>query len=112
MVNKKTTISVNEESADEKSAIAKMRAVMYDLRRQNQTLEDNILHIQQHQQKTDPTIEVEMLDPGLSLMRYANRLFWKTLSCLRCLSSMGATTHINMYPPSTCKRSSLELLIP
>lgn len=45
------------------SAIAEMRDAMEKLCRQNQNLEDNILNIQQRQQKTTPIEEMEVFDP-------------------------------------------------
>lgn len=63
MVNKNTTNSPNKESDDKKNVIVKMCATMDDLYRQNQILEDNILHIQQHQLETNAMDELEVLVP-------------------------------------------------
>lgn len=62
MMNKKTTTINNEDYEGEKSVIGDMCFDMDDLYHYNQALEDNVLHIQQRQQKVDPTDEVEMLD--------------------------------------------------
>lgn len=46
-MNKNTTTQAIKDFADKEIVIAEMKTAMGDLRRQNQTLEDNILHIQQ-----------------------------------------------------------------
>lgn len=46
MVNKNTTTPTIDESEGEESSIGDMHIVMDNLRRQNQTQENNILHIQ------------------------------------------------------------------
>lgn len=46
MMNKKEGTLTNYESDNEKNSMTEMHAAMDDLQRQNQNLEDNILHIQ------------------------------------------------------------------
>lgn len=106
MMNKKTTTLNNEDYKGEKSVIGDMCFDMDDLYHYNQALEDNVLHIQQRQQKVDPTDEVEMLD-SLSQKRYGKRPFYRNLSWFHWLSLIGEMTHMNMQSPSTRKWSSL-----
>lgn len=43
-------------------ALAKIRVSMDELRRYNQTLEDDVLNIRQLQQETNPSEEMELLN--------------------------------------------------
>lgn len=63
MVNKKKSTPTSKESDDEESGIAEMCAAMDNLCCQNQTLEENVIRIQQCQQETDLVVELEILDP-------------------------------------------------
>lgn len=63
MVNKKTTASASKDSNDDEYFIAEICVSIYDLCRQNKTLEDNVQHIQQCQQGTNMVEELEVLYP-------------------------------------------------
>lgn len=60
---KKMTTSSSEEYDGEESVIAEMHAALDDLYRHHQTIEDNVLQIQQHWQDTNTVYELEVLDP-------------------------------------------------
>lgn len=60
MMNKNKTTPVNKESEGEESTIAEIHAAMDDLCHQNQTLKDDIPHIQQRRQGINPNDEEDM----------------------------------------------------
>lgn len=64
-MNKKTVTPTSEVSGSEENVIMQMCAVMNDLHRHNQTLQDNVLHIQQCHQEKGVMDELEVLDPNL-----------------------------------------------
>lgn len=68
MNNKVATLANNNTNDDEK--MTKMCAAMDDLHQHHQTLEDNVLHIQQRYQEADPLVKDEVLVPNLSQMKY------------------------------------------
>lgn len=62
-MNKKITTLSNEEFYNDESVTTEMRISMDDFRWHNQTLEDNMLHIQHRQQETYMVDGFEALDP-------------------------------------------------
>lgn len=63
MGNKKITISTSKESKGEERDMVELCADTDDLHRQNQTLEDKFLHIQQRQHEVNLRNEVDMIYP-------------------------------------------------
>lgn len=63
MVNNKATTLDNDESDNEENVVVEMLVVMDDLRCHNQTLEDNVLHIEQRQREANLLEEAEIIDP-------------------------------------------------
>lgn len=63
MVSKWVENLANKSSGSNQDFMAKMRAIMDDLCRQNQTLENNFLHIQKRQQESDLPEETKVLKP-------------------------------------------------
>lgn len=99
MVNKKV-VTPNNNSTDDEDSMEEMRPTMDDLCRNNQTFEDNFIHIKERHLRLK---RLSFRNPNLSLMKYRGH------ECQRT-----STRHHfpnNMSSLSTHKWKLLELLI-